>query len=191
MHIVAYHHGKRPKIADSVTTRAAARQRLLRKTVWWNIGLLLVYAVPGSLACWYAPVLSRYTVLCVLVPVNNSPWEMLKLLFWPGAVTAAVRLCCTGNLQKGILMTYAEGLGFTMGTYLIGYYLITGILGSPVPLLPLFLFLVNAAALVFFLQRTANSQQWGNLPGGVMLLLLAGCFVWFTQHPPGIGLFCA
>lgn len=189
MHIVAYHHGTTQNSHLSVEERARTRQRLLRKTIWWDIGLWIVYIIPGTLAYWYAPVISRYPVFFWLFPANNSPWELLKLLFWPAFLLAGIRYLCTGQLQKGILATYARGLCCMMGTYLTGYYLINGLWGQPIPLLALFLFWVNATALILYLRRKATDQKQGNLIGALLLLLLAFLFIWFTLHPPAIGLF--
>ena len=188
MHILLYHKHKEAA-AMSVTDRAAARAHILRKTIWWDVGLLLLLAVSGMLCYWYAPVLRNIPAIAWLVPVNGSPWEQLKPLFWPVCITAFVRQFCTGKLQRGILTTYAGGITQAMGGFVTGYYVANGIWGKEIPFLVLFLFWLNAVVLLVYLRRTADHQQHGSWLGAVMLLMLAVCFIVFTYVPPQIGLF--
>ena len=189
MHLVFYHKST-PDPALSVTNRAAARAHLLRKTVWWDVGLLLLLAGPGMLFYWYAPVLRTMPVLAWLVPVNNSPWEQLKPLFWPVCWMGVLRQFCTGKLQKGLLTTFALGLYQAMGGFIAGYYIISGVWGRALPLLVLFLYWMHAAVLLLYLRREANKQQYSSLLGAVLLLAAAVCLIVFTYRPPQIGLFC-
>ena len=188
MRLVFYHKNS-PVTPLTVQDRAAARARMLQKTIWWDAGLLLMLAVPGMLSYWYAPLLRTMPVLAWLVPVSESPWEQLKPLFWPVCMMALVRYFVTGKLQRGILTTFAAGFFQAMGGMIAGYYIISGIWGTSIPFLVLFLYWLHAGVLLLYLRRTANHQKFGNLPGAVLLFIAAVCFIVFTYHPPKIGLF--
>ena len=188
MHLIFYHKSA-PDPALPITDRAAERAHLLRKTAWWDAGLLLLLAGPGMLFYWYAPILRTIPMLAWLVPCSASPWEQLKPLFWPVCFLAVLRLFCTGKLQKGLLTTFALGLYQAMGGFLAGFYIISGIWGRELPLLVFFLYWLHAGVLLLYLRRHANRQSRSNLPGTVLLLAAAVCFVLFTYHAPQIGLF--
>ncbi|MCR4647079.1 MAG: hypothetical protein K5695_17005 [Oscillospiraceae bacterium] len=190
MHILLYHKTKEPP-EQSVTSRAAARAHMLHKTIWWDIGLVLWLAVPGMLGYWYAPVLRNIPLTAWLVPVNGSPWEQCKPLFWGVCFVAVLRWCFTGTLQRGILTTYAAALLQALGGFIAGYYITTGVWRKEIPLLVLFLFWLNTAVLLSYLRKTANSQRRSSMMGAVLLLVLTICFVLFTYRPPQIGLFSA
>lgn len=189
MRILLYHKRLSGRTEHPVLDRAAQRKHMLHKTILWDIALVLVSGILGPLLHLYAPLLCRMPVLAVLVPVNESVWEHLKLLFFPAALTACIRYCCTGNLQKGILSTIASGLWRTMLLMVCGFYSISGILGGITLWTDIALFYFCAVYLTIFVRQHANTQRKNNLPGIVFLLLLTGCFIWFTYHPPGIGLF--
>ncbi|MBR3629304.1 MAG: hypothetical protein IKN55_02385 [Oscillospiraceae bacterium] len=188
MHLVFYRKSA-PDSSLPMLERAAARAHLLRRTAWWDAGLLLLLAGPGTLLYWYAPMLRTLPALVWLTPISSSPWEQLKPMFWTVSLMAVIRYFCTGRLQNGILTTYAAGLFQAMGGIISGYYVISGIWGENIPLLMPFLYWVHALVLVLYLRRSANQQKHSNLPGVFLLSAAAVCFILFTYHTPQIGLF--
>lgn len=188
MHILFYH--KKDKCQPvSVTDRASARAALLKRTIWWDIGMLLLLAGPGMLLYWYAPVLCRMPAIAWLVPVSQSPWEQCKPMFWTICLTAFTRRICMGHLQKGVLTTYAYALLQALICFIAAFYTVTGIWGQAIPMLALFLCWLNTLGALVYLRQTINHQRHSSLPGMMLLLAEALCFVLFTYYPPAIGLF--
>lgn len=189
MRVLLYHRSIPHRTETPLLDRAAQRQHLLKKTILWDAALVLLLSILGPVVHLYAPLLCRIPVLSVLVPINESVWEHLKLIFVPTVVLACIRYIWTGDLQKGILTTYSSGLWRTFLLMVCGYYSITGILGRMSLWADITLFYVCVIFLTIYIRRNAGAQKKSSLPGALFLLLLTGCFIWFTYHPSGIGLF--
>lgn len=189
MHIV-YYHPERPALSQEETNvldRAAHKQHMRKKTLLWDIAALLLTSIAGPLL--HTSILAHIPALMWLVPVNESVWEHGKLLFYPLLLTGMVRRLFTGKLQHGILTTFAGGILLGLFVMTGGYYLYSGILGWHFLTADIALFYIALLVSLLFIRKTADRQKKNSLPGMLILLLLAGCFVYFTYYPPEIGLF--
>ncbi|MDE6729907.1 MAG: hypothetical protein K2J71_03930, partial [Oscillospiraceae bacterium] len=174
----------------TILERAAQRKHMLKKTILWDILLLFLIGIGSTLIWMFSPVLSQIPALHVLTPIRTSVWENLKLLYFPAFFVGLLRYLCMGNLQKGILTTYAEALLLAMSLFTAGHYIIAGILGKFYLLADVIFFYLSMMLLVWYLRTHADRQKKNSLPGFFMLLLLTGCFIYFTfRIPEQIGLF--
>lgn len=189
MQVIRYYHDPAKAQETPVLDRAAQRSHMLRKTVIWDILLFVALSVSGPLVHYYAPLLCRIPVLAAFVPVSESVWEHLKLLFFPAALVLLLRYLVTGNLQKGIATTFAAGLWRAMLLMVCGFYTCTGILGKLWLPADIALYYICVIFLVLYIRRHATGQKKSSLPGILFLILMAGCLIWFTYHVPQMGLF--
>ena len=125
------------------------------------------------------------------VPVNESTWELMKLIFFP-------MLLCSFFLKRKLSSRYpclpsALSAGILAGTFLIPviFYTYTGMIGTNYLVLDLLTFVLSAAAAFFLSCRLALScrAKPGEAVLGSLVLILFFCFLLFTYLPPGIGLF--
>lgn len=174
---------------EDILERAAQRKHMLRKTIYWDILLFLMTGIGGTLLFLFSPALMRIPAICALVPVRNSVWEVLKILFMPTFLTGILRYLWTGNLQKGILTTYAQGISLTMILFMLLHYLYTGILGTEYFRADMLIFYLCVIFLVWYMRSRADRQKKNSLPGFLFFILITGCFIYFTFNPPAIGLF--
>ena len=189
MKILVYHKNFGSS-EEAILDRAAQRKHMLRKTIFWDIALFLLTAIGGTLLFLFSPVLIRIPMIGVFVPIRNSMWENLKLLFIPAGFLGLLRYAFTGNLQKGIMTTYMQAILLTASIFLTGHYLGTGILGTECFLFDMLLFYFCALFLTWHIRTHADRQKKSSLPGFLIFMLLAGWFIYFTYHmPPDIGLF--
>lgn len=191
MKILLYHKKLDAMHGQNILKRASERSHLLKKTIFWDLGLLTLLVLTGSLLHWYAPYLSQIPVLRSFLPVNDSVWEHLKLLFFPAALTAILRYLVTGSLQKGIVTTYALGIVQAELLLIVLRYTLQGVLGMYPEWLDTAVLCISGIYLTVYLRCRANHQKSGSLIGLLTLLFMAAGFVWFTYTPPQIGLFMA
>ena len=189
MHIFFYHD--KLKTPFTAMERAEQRQHLMRKTILWDIGLLLLLALTSIFLHSYAPILIRIPFLGAFLPINDSLWERLKLLYFPAFFMALIRWTFTGNLQKGILTTFSTAILETMLLMTAGTCTIRGFLGQASPMTEEILLWICCIFLVWTIRKRANSQKRNNLTGALVLSFLTGCFLYFTYHPLAIGFFSA
>ncbi len=189
MQIVYYRNTKHTEREMQVIDRASHKKHLQKKLILWDILLFLTVGILGVLMHLWAPLFVSVPILNTLFPSNESIWEHLKLLFFPAILTAVIRRTATGKLQHGILTTFAEGLLLSMLLMIAGFYTYSGILGTHDLRIDIGLFYLCTLVLTLYVHFRSSGQKKSSLPGLVILLLLTGCFYYFTLYPPNLGLF--
>lgn len=125
------------------------------------------------------------SVVGLFVPVSESVWEHMKLIFFPMLLYAAGILLITKKNRPCI--TASLCCGILLGTLLIPvlYYAYTGILGKNVLALDLAVFGISVlfAFLLFYLLAASGRPQRCFFPCAALCILLL-CFLLFTYHPP-------
>lgn len=189
MKILLYHKNLHSGEQD-ILERATQRKHMLKKTILWDILLFILTGI-GSMLVWiFSPVLSQIPMLAVLIPVRASAWEHLKLLYFPAFFIAMIRYLFMGNLQKGILTTYAQGILLAMCIMTAGHYITAGILGKLFFITDVIFFYFSMLILIWYLRTHADRQKKSSLSGFLILFLMTACFLYFTYHMPSeLGLF--
>ena len=152
---------------------------------------VLAVAILGSLNHFLYDWTGGSSLAALFCPINESPWEHLKLLFFPFLFltlgTAALRRF------RDRRFFYCRFLGVVCGMafILVSFYTYTGIWGTHVLILDLLIFFLSvvlsfSAARFFF--RALKQIPSANV---IFTLWGAGIFFFFvfTCFPPGIPLF--
>lgn len=127
----------------------------------------------------------------LFVPVNESTWEHMKLIFFPMLLYSffMVSKC----KKRYPCIAPAAACGVLTGTSLIPvlFYTYTGILGYHVFLLDLGTFILSTVIAFYAVYRLTNSCSMPRyrLYLYSLIFLLAVCFLWFTCYPPSAGIF--
>lgn len=189
MQIIYYRKHNRTDQEMEVIDRAAHKKHLLKKLILWDILLFSVVGILGPLLHFAAPLSASFPVLNFIIPLNESVWEHLKLLFFPALLVALLRRLITGKLQHGILTTFAEGLLLSMLLMIAGFYTYSGFWGMHDLRIDIGLFYLCTLFLTVYTHFRASRQKKSSLSGLFILLLLTGCFFYFSLYPPNIGVF--
>ncbi len=189
MRIICYRKPPCSEQEARILDRAAHKKHLLKKLILWDLLLFITLAFLGPLLHYAGALSPTVPLLQFIAPINESPWEHLKLLFFPAVLIGIVRRLCTGKLQHGILTTFAEGLLLSMLLMIVLFYTYSGILGMHILIVDIALFYVCSLVLTIYVHFRSYGQKNSSLPGLIILLLLAGCFFYFTLYPPNIAIF--
>ena len=156
-----------------------------------NLPSILSVAILGSLNHFLYDWTGGSSFAALFCPINESPWEHLKLLFFPFLfVTLWTAALCRFRDRR---FFYCRFLGVLCGMafILISFYTYTGIWGTHVLILDLLIFFLSvvlsfSAARFFF--RALKQIPSANV---IFTLWGAGIFFFFvfTCFPPGIPLF--
>ena len=156
-----------------------------------NLPSVLAVAILGSLNHFLYDWTGGSSFAALFCPINESPWEHLKLLFFPFLfVTLWTAALCRFRDRR---FFYCRFLGVLCGMafILISFYTYTGIWGTHVLILDLLIFFLGvvlsfSAARFFF--RALKQIPSANV---IFTLWGAGIFFFFvfTCFPPGIPLF--
>lgn len=163
------------------------------KVKHWKLTGAIITVVFGSLLHFMYDWLGRSTIAAIISPVNESPWEHLKLLFIPMLVFGIIEYFAYGKTDKGFLFSKVAGIVVGIATILIIFYTYSGIIGDsflPVDIAT-FIFAVLLAYYVDYklLISDKGESNLCRIASAVVLLILITAFVVFTFNPPHIPVF--
>lgn len=162
--------------------------RLLKR--YTIIGALFVL-IAGTLAHFLYDWTGRNHVAGLFVPVNESIWEHMKLVFFPMLLYSLVMIVRLRGSFPCIVPSF--GFGILVGTLLVPvfYYGYTFLLGRDFFVLDIADFLLSTLVAFLLAYRFTLSCRlkgfapvlWG------MVCVLFVCFMMFTYHPPDAEIF--
>lgn len=153
------------------------------------IGFIFV-AVAGTLFHFVYDWSGSNHLLGLFVPVNESTWEHMKLCFFPmllfsfymNAMLKDSYPCISDALPVGILTA----------TFLVPvlFYTYSGILGRNIAALDIATFFISVlVAFVVIYRLTRSCRTTFSTAAKLLLPVIFLCFLLFTYHPPGLGIF--
>ena len=176
------------KQKDSATKRSAF-------LTWALIGIpvLFLVAAPLHFVCDWA---GKAAVVGFLAPVNESPWEHLKLTFWPVLLWWIIGWLTVGKKHRypfaraAVSCAVAEivSLLFTLSFF----YTYTGALGVESLIVDIISVLVALFVGILLAVHVVRRSAPGGVSGFIAvlaLLALAAVFIYFTVSPPHVPVF--
>lgn len=163
----------------------------------WTISGMAATAALGSLAHFFYEWSSYQTGIGWFCPVNESPFEHLKLLFFPALIFMAVEYFASGQPKQNRIFADAVGLTGGMLSILVFYFTLSGVVGkTDLPVVNILIFLIGCVGTFLIrnavlLRRKGVESRFADAVGLGVLLLLCLAFFAFTERPPKIGLFCS
>lgn len=149
----------------------------------WIIGSLLHFTYEWS---------GNAALAAIVAPVNESPWEHLKMLFFPVTLYALFEYFFLGKRFSNFAAAKLFGIISGMLFILIAFYTYYGILGQENLLLDIAIFL-SAVFLTYSVSCFhCLHRSWRNVPlklAPAMIAFIAVCFGIFTVFPPSLPLF--
>lgn len=128
-------------------------------------------------------------LVALVCPVNESPWEHLKLLWFPFLLWCLITLRSTKG-QSGAWARHCVGAITGIGVITAFFFTYKGIIGRDVMALDIISFILgvgNAFWIDAVLTRNGKLQGKSAQTAGVFLLLaVSALFMLFTFYPPKI-----
>ena len=142
----------------------------------WRYVLTFALTAAAAILLWAAAKALPCPVTMTLFPINASPWEMSKLLFWPYLPGAVVlwRLSPEENRGGHCLLLLVMPLA-AMG--------LTRLTAGSVPFWGIFA-AVLAGGLTFYALVLRRKLWGGELLWAVLAILLGIAYILFTALPP-------
>jgi len=121
-----------------------------------------------------------------IAPINETPWEHLKLIFWPSVFFLPAEQLITGISAGRIAAAKSVGLFVSMAFILLAFYIYLSLAGKDVFFLDIGIF-IAACCLSYLVQNAVLAAHMG-LPdkgcGYIGLGTMAGVFIFFTKKAP-------
>jgi len=160
----------------------------------WEIAGLLFILIIGSGLHFAFELSNFWRPVALVAAVNESTWEHLKMVFWPGLVFFSLQYCFLKNEYSfAQFWTAKASCLFLMPLVIaVGWYAAVGLTGKNYFSVNIILF-VGAVLIGQFLSYSilSNKISWGfkSFPAILLIILLVVAFSLFTFFPPKIFLF--
>ena len=165
-----------------------------RRLIMWSIAGIITVSIMGSLFHYGYDLSGRNGVIGAIMPVNESVWEHLKLLFFPYIVFVITEYIVYGRKAEGFLFSRTVGLLCGMILIPVLFYSYTGMIGMNYFIADILTFL-TAVIMSFYISTkrivTGADQESKTAPAVILLVCIGMLFVGFTFFPPEAPLFRA
>lgn len=155
------------------------------------IGFIFV-CVLGTILHFVYDLTGENYIIGLFVPVNESVWEHLKLLYLPYCLYSIYEAVKLSNRKFNVYFSKAIGITAGMITTLSIYYVVLGVTGKQISAVNIVSFFIGVAIafIVSFLLLTKSiGRGILNGIGAAYLIILGILFMYFTYHPITIPLF--
>ncbi|MBE7011565.1 MAG: hypothetical protein E7415_02710 [Ruminococcaceae bacterium] len=127
------------------------------------------------------------------VPVSESVWEHLKLLFYPGIIAGIYEYFCTGKKYQNFIAAKTIGILLGMAGIVISFYTYSGIIGRDFLIADILTYVVGVIVCEFVTWKILNSGKFSSIQNKktsiITLLITAILFAIYTYNPPAINIF--
>lgn len=153
-------------------------------------GAILVSAL-GALSHFVYEWTGQNQLAGLLVPVSESTWEHMKLLFFPMLLTALLLTALLKPIYPHIFTGMLAGLLVGTSAIPVLFYTYSGVLGCCITVVDISIFYISVGIGFFAAYRLTGSvyaESLRHLLSCLTLLWLAA-FVLFSYDPPSLGIF--
>lgn len=166
---------------------------MMNKLLLWEIGgFFFIGLVGASLHFTYELSDFSSNVVAYFSAVNESTWEHLKMVFFPGLVFALIEYTYVRDRVNNYLIAKTASLLVMPLVIVIGWYIYAPIVGRSIYPVDLALFylavLIGQSVSYRILVRPPMEKRINTLATGALVLLFLA-FSTFTFRPPHIFLF--
>lgn len=162
---------------------------------WMLLGIPIVFIIAAPLHFLY-DWSGQIKLIAPFVPVSESPWEHLKLIFWPLLIWWLVGYLTLGKKERfpfpraAVICVISEVVSLMMILFI--FYTYTGALGIESLVVDIASMLVALLIAIPLSIHVGNKTSPGGFSGLIAILIvaaLASAFVYFTFHAPHLPLF--
>lgn len=163
------------------------------KVLAWEIGSYFFIGIVGA-ALHFTYEMSNYSsnVVAYFSAVNESTWEHLKMVFFPGLIFALIQYTYVRDEVNNYIVAKVASLVLMPLVITVGWYIYAPIVGRSIYRIDLLLFyvavLVGQYASYKLLTRPPLAKSFTRIAVGVFIVLFVS-FSTFTFYPPKIFLF--
>ena len=165
--------------------------RIFKHTDRRDLPFILAVAILGSLNHFLYDWTGGSSFAALFCPINESPWEHLKLLFFPFLFVTLGTAALYRFLDRRFFYCRFLGVLCGMAFILISFYTYTGIWGTHVLILDLLIFFLSVVLSFSDARHFCRTRK--QIPSATLIFFLCGAdiffFFAFTCFPPGIPLF--
>lgn len=163
-----------------------------KKLIKLEIAGFVFVSILGTLMHFFYDWSGESKIAALICPVNESPWEHLKLLFFPYFFYAIYESVQLKNEKFNVFFSKYAGIVTGIISTLNIYYVSLGVTGKMIPWINIASFFAGVGIAFIISYIMINSSIGGSMANGISLSLFIVTtivFMIFTFEPPLIPLF--
>lgn len=166
---------------------------LKEKFFWWSVGGFFIVSVLGTINHFIYELSGENKFVALFMPVNESVWEHLKLLFFPFLFLFILEFVVYGKNMCNFI--FSRTLGILSGILLIPvlFYIYSGIIGKSITVIDIILFFVSVFVSYFVgwlaINKNYKCTFGKNLTALIILVIITVLFFVFTFAPLPLPIF--
>lgn len=146
-----------------------------------------IFIIIGGILLHFTYELTNNNFIALFSTVNESVWEHLKLIFFPGLITLIFSTIYLKD--KNYLVIKTKGIIYASLFIIIFFYTYTGIIGKNIAILDISSFFYSVIILEYYTLKNIKKQNKFYIPSILLLIIVMLSFFLFTFYPPNINLF--
>ncbi len=164
-----------------------------RKKCFSDLVGFLIVSIIGCINHFIYKLSGDSSVIAPFVPINESIWEHLKLLFFPYIAFLIIEFIVCGRKIPGFLFSGVTGVLCGLIFIPSAFYLYTAITGKTLFIIDILIFF--AAVFISFRVRSSRLSKgldkgiMKNISAVILIVCLSALFAGFTFFPPDSPLF--
>ena len=159
----------------------------------YNIIAFLFIGILGTVSHFVFEWANTSKIIGYFFPVNESPWEHLKLLFFPTILFSLIEFIFVKNEIKNYVPSVIISVIIGMLSIITLYFTYTGILGYNIDFINIIIFYISIIITLFVKNKIIDSEKFSGanyslifLTAGFIITLM---FIFYTYNPPSIQIF--
>ncbi|MGN1457267.1 MAG: DUF6512 family protein [Acutalibacteraceae bacterium] len=166
---------------------------LKERTFWWSVTGFFVVCILGTVNHYLYEWCENNSIIGAFVPVNESVWEHLKLLFFPFMLFVIVEFIVYGRHIKGFLFSDFIGVMYGLIFIPVAFYAYSSIIGKSVVFVDVLIFIVSVAISFYIrykrIKNENDNKYYLNIPAVILFLGVAALMIGLTYFPPSTAIF--
>lgn len=147
----------------------------------------------GTILHFVYQLLGENSIIAWLVPVNESVWEHLKLIFYPMIIVSVIQYFCINQIANNYIEARTIGIFTAMSFVVIAFFTYTGIIGTNFFVVDILIFIISIilgeyVSYKLIKRKNESDKKTKILAIGIAVFLLI-CFIVCTYYTPEVNLF--
>jgi hypothetical protein len=167
-------------------------KRLIRNlSIWGAVFAIIAGSVLHFVYKWSG---SNF-IIGLFTPINESPWEHMKLVFTPLVIFAFIDYCYLRKKTGNYCFALLKEIGVAIAFILAVFYTYTSLTGYSILAIDITSFVVSIILARWFGYKIliGNFKRWEftglNTVSAILLIVIAAFFIYATIFPPHVNLF--
>lgn len=133
------------------------------------------------------------SIIAWLVPVNESVWEHLKLIFYPMIIASVIQYFCINKIANNYIEARVIGIFTAISFVVVAFFTYTGIIGTNFFIIDVLIFITSIILGEYvsykLIKRKNESDTKTKILASVIGIFLLICFIVCTYYTPEVNLF--